>query len=342
MKACWVIFHDFFSHFLSYWWCYAGMTHYVCLVVAFPIVIFRWLNLLWQTLQTFIQKILSEGVQLWQPFCFSSRGGRIQIPLSEGQHQHTSEMPLSGVSLECRWWPNIDCWLCSFVIFRGSGPVLLRNPIFLWFFRGGGGGVWTPCPSLWISPWLWWEGWIPWHLIYACTVYRCLFYGKPSWPLSLLVVTFARLSSPVDNLCQWFGPRSGSTKCLAWSGSYCWGWHIFLKDFFKIKIEYLQTTKRHAQLPSMKDLNLRWYIECINPFWPHDWLVKWTIGSLTLSHHYWQLLSAILSAYVLWWLIVWTIWTQIRLLLGADWSGFIVFAFTLKVYWSTFECMQQM
>ena len=33
---------------------------------------------------------------------------------------------------------------CSFVIFRGSRPVLLRNPIFCdFFFRGG--GVRTPC-----------------------------------------------------------------------------------------------------------------------------------------------------------------------------------------------------
>ena len=36
------------------------------------------------------------------------------------------------------------------MISRGSRPVLLRNPIFLWFFRGG--GVQTPCPSLWIRP----------------------------------------------------------------------------------------------------------------------------------------------------------------------------------------------
>ena len=34
--------------------------------------------------------------------------------------------------------------LGSFVILRGSVPVLLRNPIFLCF--PGGGGVRTPCP----------------------------------------------------------------------------------------------------------------------------------------------------------------------------------------------------
>ena len=48
---------------------------------------------------------------------------------------------LNGVSLTGRWWPNTECWLCSFVVSQGSKPVLLRNPIFLRFFRSG---TWTP------------------------------------------------------------------------------------------------------------------------------------------------------------------------------------------------------
>ena len=40
-----------------------------------------------------------------------------------------------GVSLAGRWWPNIECCLGSFVIFRESATVLIINPIFLWFFR---------------------------------------------------------------------------------------------------------------------------------------------------------------------------------------------------------------
>ena len=32
------------------------------------------------------------------------------------------------------------------MIFRGSGSVLLANPIDLQFVRGGGGGVADPCP----------------------------------------------------------------------------------------------------------------------------------------------------------------------------------------------------
>ena len=54
---------------------------------------------------------------------------------------------LNGTSLACRLWPNIECWLGSFTILRGSGSVLLKkNPIFLWFFRGMGSG--PPVPPL--------------------------------------------------------------------------------------------------------------------------------------------------------------------------------------------------
>ena len=68
-------------------------------------------------------------------------------------------MPFNGVSLACRWWPNIECWLGSFVIFQSptlnaglvalwffkvSEPVLLRNPIFCDFSGGSG----CPVPLL--------------------------------------------------------------------------------------------------------------------------------------------------------------------------------------------------
>ena len=51
---------------------------------------------------------------------------------------------LNGLSLTCRCWPNIECWRGSFVIFRGSGQVLLRNPVF---FQEG---FRIPSPPLWI------------------------------------------------------------------------------------------------------------------------------------------------------------------------------------------------
>ena len=88
-----------------------------------------------------IQKVLSEQwSQLWQHFFFfflrwwgypntTKRG----VIISQPAKRH-----LNGVSLAGRLWPNIECWLSSFVNIRGSGPVLLRNHIYLWFSRGRG------------------------------------------------------------------------------------------------------------------------------------------------------------------------------------------------------------
>ena len=53
---------------------------------------------------------------------------------------------------KCRLWPTVECWLGSFVIFRGSGSILLGLPIFLGLllgnpiFLGGFRGVRALCP----------------------------------------------------------------------------------------------------------------------------------------------------------------------------------------------------
>ena len=71
---------------------------------------------------------------------FSSERWPEQIPLQAGHHHHHH---LNCILQASRWWPNFVCWQGSFLIFRGSGPILPRNPILLWFFRGG---VRTSCP----------------------------------------------------------------------------------------------------------------------------------------------------------------------------------------------------
>ena len=102
---------------------------------------------------TQVQKVLSEGVQFWPFFFFF-----FFFLVDEGREYNRAIISppakphLNVVLLVCWWLPTIECWLGSFVIFqgiRGSGPVLLRNSIFLWFFRG----VLTPCPRLWIRKW---------------------------------------------------------------------------------------------------------------------------------------------------------------------------------------------
>ena len=75
-----------------------------------------------------IQNILSE---------------RTEMSLKIDHHRPISETPLkwrfAGVS-----WPTIECWLGSFVIFRGSGSILLGTLYFV-IFQGSGPPV--PPPS---------------------------------------------------------------------------------------------------------------------------------------------------------------------------------------------------
>ena len=84
---------------------------------------------------------------------------RLEPAALRSRVKHSTTEPLRsqcGVGV-CCFFMRGNCWLGSFVTFQGSGPELLRNPIFLWFFRGGGGGgglgVQTLCPPLWIRSW---------------------------------------------------------------------------------------------------------------------------------------------------------------------------------------------
>ena len=100
------------------------------------------------TKHSFLNSIrIWSGTKLWQRFFFSSlfKGERIQKSQKAGHNQPARETPLNGVSPAFWRCSNVECRLGSFENFRRSGPVLLRNSIFLWFFRCGG-GFRTPCP----------------------------------------------------------------------------------------------------------------------------------------------------------------------------------------------------
>ena len=73
-------------------------------------------------------------------FFFLMRGKRIQISLQAGHHRR-----LNGVSLAGRWWPNIECWLCSFVIFQGIQTSIAKKPYIFVIFQVEGSG--PPAPS---------------------------------------------------------------------------------------------------------------------------------------------------------------------------------------------------
>ena len=97
------------------------------------------------TKHSFLNSIrIWSGSELWQRFFLlfflRERGSKY--------HKSGIETPLNDVSLACRWWSNVECWLGSFENFRVSGPVLLRNSIFFVIFQVGVGRSGPPVPSL--------------------------------------------------------------------------------------------------------------------------------------------------------------------------------------------------
>ena len=104
-------------------------------------------------LQSRIQKVLPEGVQLWQRFSSSffywweGRGSKyhnMRANIVPPAKRH-----LNGVSLACRWWLNIECCLGSLVPFQVIRTSIDMKPyIFVIFQREGSG----PPDPLWIRP----------------------------------------------------------------------------------------------------------------------------------------------------------------------------------------------
>ena len=88
----------------------------------------------------------ARGVQLWQGFfrvvlSFFRWGERIQNSTKSGpppaRHRNAIEMAFHYRADD---GPTLNAGLVALWVVRESGPVLLRNPIFLWFFFQGGGG----------------------------------------------------------------------------------------------------------------------------------------------------------------------------------------------------------
>ena len=117
----------------------------LCLLFFFKNIIFgKVLN----TIHARIQKVLPQRVQLWRFFIVDEGRKDPKYHYKRAIIGPLAKRHLNGVSLACRCVPNIECWLGSVVIFRGSGPVLLRNPTFLWFLRGGGPDALPPSGSV--------------------------------------------------------------------------------------------------------------------------------------------------------------------------------------------------
>ena len=55
---------------------------------------------------------------------------------------------LNDVSLACRLWPNIECWLGRLVIVQGVRTSIAKKYYMFVVFQGGGGGSDPLIPSL--------------------------------------------------------------------------------------------------------------------------------------------------------------------------------------------------
>ena len=83
---------------------------------------------------------------------FLTRRNRIQITLKLGHHRPAGKRHLNGILLACPWWLNIECWLGSFVIFKGIRTSIAKRPYIFVIFQGGGGGP-DPLSPLWTHTW---------------------------------------------------------------------------------------------------------------------------------------------------------------------------------------------
>ena len=84
-----------------------------------------------------------RGVQHWRfLFVFSLWG-------EGGSKYHYKRAILNGVSLACRWWPNIECRLGRFMIFQWIRTSIAKKPCIFVNFKGGP----DPLSPLWIRTW---------------------------------------------------------------------------------------------------------------------------------------------------------------------------------------------
>ena len=138
-------------------------------------------------------------------------GGRIKIPLLAGHHRPSKETPFkwrfAGMAMMVTLW-----------FLRGSRPVLLRDPKFLWFFKAGLDNLSHPSGSA--------------HAFHSLL---------SSGTFCQLLITF-----PISlDLHQIVGPDLNSKSFNFW-------WlliKVFWKQSFMIKISQ-QTAIKHAKLPS--------------------------------------------------------------------------------------------
>ena len=67
--------------------------------------------------------------------------------LSEPSSARQQNSIFNEVLLACRWWPNIECWLGSFVVFQGILTSITKKPYIFVIFQEESGPPVPPPPS---------------------------------------------------------------------------------------------------------------------------------------------------------------------------------------------------
>ena len=147
-------------------------------------------------IHTRIQKVLSERVQHWKRvfwyFIWWGERGSAYHNKQAIIGPPATKCHLNGILLACPWWPNIEFWLSSFVIFQWiRSNILLRKPYILVIYQGGSRPH-VPPPSL--DPGMEYKGWTISknnHLSIFCLVatsFSCYYYFRCD--ISLLILCF--------------------------------------------------------------------------------------------------------------------------------------------------------
>ena len=76
-------------------------------------------------------------------FFFFFFGGGGGLAEKRGSKYHCKQF-LNSVSLACRLWPNMECWIGSFVIFQGIRTSIAKEPYIFVFYQGGPDPLYLP------------------------------------------------------------------------------------------------------------------------------------------------------------------------------------------------------
>ena len=79
---------------------------------------------------------------------FMRGSGRFFRGGSKYHYKRDTIGPPAKRQIACRCWPNIECWIVSFVVLQGIRTNIAKRPYIFVIFQRGGGGSGPPVPPL--------------------------------------------------------------------------------------------------------------------------------------------------------------------------------------------------